>query len=151
MKVKGSKRHFALLIAFIFTLSCLFPVQIALALKDCGEHEIVSCDTHNDEHFVALHVSDAAEVAKSTSSDALRDKELPQEEHDASHQIEKGKLAVATAASVSVDNTKIGYLVESAGTAVLTANLMRTGIRPTGPPLITNAFLAFLPSIRLQV
>lgn len=66
--MKGVKRHFALFLAFTFTLSCLLPVRVALALKDCGPHEIVSCESHDDEHYVARHVSDGVEIAKGSEA-----------------------------------------------------------------------------------
>jgi hypothetical protein len=151
MKRKGLRRHFALFLACIFALSCLFPAQVALALKDCGTHEVVSCETHNDEHFVARHVSGATEIAKTNSSDTVRDEELPQEEHDASHQIEKGKIAFSTVTSVSPENIPLSNQAESVVAAVLTTTRLRLSIWPNGPPFVASSFLTFLPSIRLQV
>ena len=151
MKSEGFKRYFALFLAATFAVSCLFPAQVVLALKDCGTHEIVSCESHDDEHFVARHVSYAREIAKTKSSNTIGGRDLPQEDHDASHQIEKSKTAFSSVASVSLKNINLSNQAENVVAAVVTTTRLRLSVWPNGPPFVASAFLTFLPSIRLQV
>ena len=151
MKRKGFQKIFTPFLATIFALSGLFPTQFALALKDCGNHEIVSCKTHDDKHFVALHTSNEADIESSSSKNALNDNDLPTEEHDAAHQIEKTKLPLSTVSTTPLEGVKILYVAQDSDVEIVAASRLRETKWPNGPPVLTNSFLRFLPSIRLQV
>lgn len=137
--------------AYIFALSCLFPAQLALALKDCGTHVVVSCETHDDRHFVALHSSDPSDFKTSGPTDAVDDSAFPEEEHDAAHQIEKGKLPISTVSVISPEVVRILYVAQNSVAEIATAPRLRETKWPNGPPVLTSSFLRFLPSIRLQL
>ena len=151
MKRKGFQRIFTPFLATIFALSCLFPTQFALALKDCGTHEIVSCKTHDDKHLVALHSSNPSDFEVNGTSDVLNDPSLPAEEHDAAHQIEKAKLPLSTVSAVSLEGVKILYSAQDSVAEIVVTPHLRETKWPNGPPVLTSSFLRFLPSIRLQV
>lgn len=151
MKRKSFQKIFTPFLATVFALSCLFPTQFALALKDCGDHEIVSCKTHNDKHFVALHTSNEADIESSSSKNVLNDNDLPTEEHDAAHQIEKTKLPLSTVSTTLFEGVRILYVAQDSDVEIVAASRLRETKWPNGPPVLTNFFLRFLPSIRLQV
>lgn len=139
------------LIAFLFALSCFFPAQVVLALKDCGTHEIVSCEEHDDQHFVARHVEDSNEKLEVEEGVSTLVKASTSEEHDSTHQIEKSKqsLATITETSTGLDNFTpfvAQVLIHSFEGSFITKTLW-----PNAPPDPRNTFLSFLPSVRLQV
>lgn len=153
MKRKGFIKIFTPYLAIIFALNCLFPAHIALALKDCGSHKIVSCGEHNDEHFVASHTSNKTNYEKGSPRNIINSSGSPAEEHDAAHQIDKGKLEILTASAISPEGVKI--LCSSQASQTVSAFSLQVSNWPNSPPivmnLLTNSFLYFLPSIRLQI
>lgn len=139
------------LIAFLFALSCFFPAQVVLALKDCGTHEIVSCEEHDDQHFVARHVEDTnaeLEIEEGTSTIV---KAPTSEEHDSAHQIERLEQSIATITETSKGFEKFTPSVTQALIHSFEGRFVTKTFWPNAPPDPTNTFLSFLPSVRLQV
>ena len=151
MKKTTFKRIVSLFIAGIFALSCIIPIQTAIALMNCGPHEVVSCETHDNEHFVARHISIPSDFEESRSSDTLGDLSFPDEEHDAAHHIEESKSFISAVSVVSPKKNKILYKKHFAvAPTIITAGLQLSSW-PNGPPSAKSTFLLFLPSVRLQV
>ena len=133
----------------MFALSCLFPAQVALALKDCGTHEIVSCETHDDEHFVARHVGETKFEVRVESLGL--DPSKSGEEHDSAHQIEKSKQGLATLSKTSNELENTLPLVVVMLNESYEGKFIHNTLWPNAPPDADNSFLSFLPSVRLQV
>ncbi len=139
------------LIAFLFALSCFFPAQVVLALKDCGTHEIVSCEEHDDQHLVARHVEGSngrLEVKQDVSTLA---KASTSEEHDTAHQIEKSEQNLATVTETSTGLENFTPSVALASIHSFEGSFITMTLWPNAPPDPRNTFLSFLPSVRLQV
>ena len=130
------------LIAFLFALSCFFPAQVALALKDCGTHEIVSCEEHDDQHFVARHVEDSngkleVEEGVSTLVNASHS-----EEHDSAHQIEKSEQNLATITETTTGLENFTPSVALASIHSFEGSFITKTLWPNAPPDPKNAFLS---------
>lgn len=152
MKKVGFKEKFSPFLALIFLLSCLFPVQFALALRDCGDYEIVSCETHAGRHFVAQHIStNRTKIETTPLSDSIIPGSSLPEEHDATHQIEKGKIAFSYVRTASYESIRIAFKSETYIATVLPLKSLRSSIWLNVPTLILSTYLNFLLSIRLQV
>lgn len=139
------------LIAFLFALSCFFPAQVVFALKDCGTHEIVSCEEHDDQHFVARHVEDSeGKIAVEREASALVSG-AESEEHDSAHQIENTKQVLATISEVSTGLENFTPFVAQVLTHSFEGSFVTKTLWANAPPDPKNTFLSFLPSVRLQV
>ena len=138
------------LVAFLFALSCFFPAQIALALKDCGTHEIISCEEHDGQHFVARHVEDTnGELEQDVST--LVKTPSSEEGHDSAHQIEKSEQNLATIEEASTGTENYSPFLTQALIHSFKSSVATKTLWPNAPPDSNNTFLSFLPSVRLLV
>lgn len=139
------------LIAFFFAISCFFPAQIVLALKDCGTHEIVSCEEHDDQHFVARHIEDTNGELEVEEGISTLVKAPSSEEHDSAHQIDKSEQNLATITETSTGSENFTPSVALALIHSFEGSFIAKTLWPNAPPDPKNTFLSFLPSVRLQV
>lgn len=151
MKLLRTKILLNRLIAFLFALSCFFPAQVVLALKDCGTHEVVSCEEHDDQHFVARHLEASNGKLEVEGGVSTRVKAPSSEEHDSAHQIEKSEQNLATITETSTGLEHFTPFVALALIHSFEGGVVTETLWPNAPPDPKNTFLSFLPSVRLQV
>lgn len=151
MNRKRSKRYIVFFLALTYALGGLFPVQAALALRDCGEHEVVVCETHEGEHFVARHISVVSVTENGPAGEVELQTEFPLEQHDASHQIERDSPALSSAVSAVSSDLRIGSQAQGLVPEIAVARRLRSDKLPNGPPSVSSYSLTFLPTIRIQV
>ncbi|MCB0311350.1 MAG: hypothetical protein KDD42_08945 [Bdellovibrionales bacterium] len=137
--------------AVIFAVNTLCPAQVALALRECGAHEIVSCKTHNDAHLVARHRNEQVNSVPGGTTNSLVGRSSPDEEHDAAHQIERCKPAISTVSATPFKVVKILLAPQDFAQQPTNSNLSQEVLWPNAPPMVSDYLLSFLPSIRIQV
>lgn len=135
----------------MFALNCLSPTQFALALKDCGNHEIVSCEEHDDQHFIVRHVKDTNGKLEAEKEASTLGSAPTNEEHDSTHQIEKFKQGLATIPKACTGLENFTPFVAQESFRGFEASFITKTLWPNAPPDPKNTFLSFLPSVRLQV
>lgn len=158
--MKSLQRIFSPLFAFIFMLGSLVPLYPAFAFSDCGEHELVSCKTHNDEHLIAIHSLEKSGVNASgfhhhkhtqeESSISVEHDGTREDQHDDSHQFEKGRSFYQSVSILSFDTLKELYVA----TFWIEFKFQGQKVQLTDKPyflLITDSVLGILSSIRLLV
>jgi hypothetical protein len=141
---KGFKRCIALLLS----LSAILPAQLVFALSDCGEHEIVSCETHDDHHFVAKHV---LETSTTTKTALVSDSEPEEEHHDTDHEIDKDQTGSFFASLSSFEFEKPFRVAPVPIFEGISFAFLRSIGWANAPPGNSKSYLVLLASVRLIV